>query len=102
VTVAQAKNFVASRPDWIIDRITAANVTNIRAFVTMFLAIWTAWRYFAQPKWGIWEPSVEWLGFLVALGGLDVAQFGIKRRTYVAGGASDTPPQGGTSGNPPS
>jgi len=44
-----------------------------------------------------WEPSALWLGFLVALGGLDLAQFGTKRTTdanYVAAKVSGEAPEG--------
>ena len=82
VALRGAGGFVASRPDWFLSRLSSTNMTNLRALVTMGLAIWTAWRYFAQPKWGLWEPSLEWLGFLVALGGLDVAQYSAKRLTW--------------------
>jgi len=82
VALGRAGGFVTSRPDWFIDRISAANITNLRALVTLGLAVWTAVHYLTQAKWGTWEPSVEWLGFLVALGGLDVMQFSAKRLTW--------------------
>jgi len=37
-----------------------------------------------------WEPSIEWLGFLGLLGGLDLAQFGTKRATDAAYVAAKT------------
>ena len=70
-------------------------MTNLRAVVTMGLAIWTGFRYMAQPKWGVWEPSIEWLGFLLALSGWDVAQFAVKRRTHIpTNGDADVAPSG--------
>ena len=88
--------FVASRPDWFLERISKLNMTNFRALTTIGLSVWTAWRYLTEPKWGTWEPSIEWLGFLLTLGGLDVVQFGVKRKTH-RNGATDEP---STEGNP--
>lgn len=63
--------------------------TNFRIFVTMLLAVITTLRYVASGI-GVsargmhvdtWTPSGEWLLFLTALAGIDVAQFATKRTT---------------------
>jgi hypothetical protein len=69
--------------------------TEARIAVTLVLAIGTAARYFA----GGWEPSLDWLGFLVVWAGLDVAQFASKLvtdHTYAAvrGGSAPPPKEG--------
>jgi len=75
---AKAGQFVASRPDWLIERFAKVPTTNIRVFVTLYLALRTAGHYFATPGW---EPSLEWLGFIAALAGIDVTQWVRKRTT---------------------
>lgn len=63
--------------------------TNARIVVTLALAVATGIRYFV----GGWSPSLEWLAFLLAMAGLDVAQFTSKRftdATYVS--AKTAPP----------
>lgn len=65
--------------------------TNFRIFVTLFVTVATAARYLAsgvglQPG-GIhidtWEPSWEWLLFLAAMAGIDLAQFHLKRKSHM-------------------
>lgn len=73
----KAKDFMASRPDWFIERLAKVPTTNIRMFVTLYLAVRTAGHYFATPGW---TPSLEWLGFITALAGIDVTQW-VKKRT---------------------
>jgi hypothetical protein len=55
--------------------------TNGRIFVTIALSVGTAVRYWSSETW---KPSYEWLAFLIVMAGLDVAQFGKKRDTFVA------------------
>lgn len=60
--------------------------TNGRIAVTLFIALATTARYLASglPPGPVpaWEPSWEWLIFIAAMAGLDVAQFAFKRNTY--------------------
>ncbi len=51
--------------------------TQIRVVVTLALTIATGVMYFATN----FDPSIDWLGFLALMAGLDVAQFHSKRRT---------------------
>lgn len=52
--------------------------TNARIAMTLVLALGTGIKYWASFEW---EPSWAWLSFLVAMAGLDVAQFATKRKT---------------------
>jgi hypothetical protein len=76
--------------------------TNVRIAVTIGLVVGTfalmatsvVIRVVQGKEGQTWEPSALWLGFLVALGGLDLAQFGTKRTTnstYVAAKAGEPP-----------
>lgn len=75
--------------DTLIGWIGKVPTTNARILVTLVLAIGTAIRYWlGGPSVAVggvilpgWTPSIEWLGFIAALGGLDVAQFHSKRTT---------------------
>lgn len=65
--------------------------TQSRVVVTLLLVVATAVRYFV----GSWAPSVEWLGFLIVMSGLDATQYTAKRltdATYVAAKQTGTPP----------
>jgi hypothetical protein len=53
--------------------------TNARIAMTLVLAFGTGVKYWVSTTW---EPSWEWLSFLVLWAGLDVAQFATKRTTY--------------------
>jgi hypothetical protein len=59
--------------------------TNFRIFVTMMVVVGTAVDY-----WISGDVSGEWLIFLGSMAGIDVAAFGIKRKTYEA--SKDPPP----------
>jgi len=59
--------------------------TNTRIAVTLLLCVGTAVKYWASRTW---EPSWDWLAFLVVMSGLDVAQFHSKRKTHISGGAT--------------
>ena len=88
----RAGDFVASRPDWLIERIARLPSTNLRVFVTLLLAMTTAGHYYTST----WQPSTEWLGFILGLSGLDLAQFHSKRRSdaaYVQAMNAAVPPQ---------
>jgi hypothetical protein len=64
--------------------------TNTRIVVTLVLATATAIRYFL----GDWMPSIEWLAFLLAMAGVDVAQYTAKRFSdtgYVSAKAAGPP-----------
>ena len=69
--------------------------TNFRIFVTMFFVACTTARYIlsgaAIGGWHFdqWQPAGEWLLFLAALAGLDLAQFHVKRQSYI-----EAPPNG--------
>lgn len=89
--------------DSLIQRIGVMPMTNTRQAVTFSLMIGTGVVYLALAvKYAViegarqWEPSLEWLGFLLISAGLDAAQFLGKRKTdaaYVAamqGGTPDT------------
>lgn len=85
---------VASLPDRLLVWLGKVPTTNARIVVTLVVIVGTAIRYWWN---GTWEPSGEWLTFLVAMSGVDVAQFHSKRVTH-----SDHKPNGnggnGTSG----
>lgn len=64
--------------------------TNIRIACTILLMLATGARVVASK----WDPGWEWLAFLLASAGLDIAQFSAKRATsteYVAA-QQGTPP----------
>lgn len=60
--------------------------TNGRIFLTLVMALGTAIRVVATG----WTPPAEWLVFLCAWAGLDVAQFHSKRVTNQMGGSEVT------------
>lgn len=64
--------------DKIMEWIGKIPTTNLRILVTLLLITGTAFRYWAN---GGWEPGVEWLAFLAAMSGMDVAQHYGKRLT---------------------
>jgi len=66
--------------------------TQARVLVTLLCVIGTALKYTLSSV--IWEPSYEWLAFLVLMSGLDATQFLVKRKTdanYVAAQAGVVP-----------
>ena len=68
--------------------------TNLRITATLCLCGGTAVVYWSLAIAGrSWEPSWEWLAFLTAMAGVDVAQFATKRKTD-AGYVGATTPQG--------
>lgn len=71
-----------------IERIATLPSTNFRIAVTLFVVVLTAARYltsgmnfglFSMPPF---NPGADWLAFLAAMSGLDMAQFWAKRATY--------------------
>ena len=71
--------------------------TQARVSFTLGALALTAVRYTASGIGPIttWEPTYEWLGFMVLMSGLDAAQFFAKRTTdtgYVAAKAGNGPP----------
>ena len=67
------------------------NTTSLRIFVTIAVVLGTAIRYWMATAERHWEPSLEWLGFLATMSGLDAAQFFAKRKTHKQF-ADDPPP----------
>ena len=57
--------------------------TNMRIIVTLYIAVRTSEHYMRNPSW---VPSIEWLGFILALAGVDVAQWTLKRKTTFTNG----------------
>lgn len=70
---------LAQVPNYAIDKIHKTPSTNLRQIVTMAVFLSTAAKYLIASSW---VPSGEWLSFIVVMAGVDVAQFGIKRKTY--------------------
>lgn len=69
---------LAQVPDYAINKIHKAPSTNLRQIATMIVFLSTAAKYLIAASW---TPSGEWLSFIVVMAGVDVAQFGIKRKT---------------------
>lgn len=65
-------------PSAVIEWLARVPTTNLRVCVTLFVVLLTAGRYVTS---GTWNPSVEWLAFLVALSGVDSLTFVAKRKT---------------------
>jgi len=63
----------------LIDWLAKLPSTNARIAMTLLLGLGTGVKYWASANW---EPSWEWLSFLVLWAGLDVAHFATKRTTY--------------------
>jgi hypothetical protein len=96
---------MSERPEpWIWHFLKTMPSTNVRIASTILLVMGT----FALMAVSVivliikggggenWNPSIEWLGFLGVLGGLDLMQFGTKRTTdsaYVAAKVSGEPPK---------
>jgi hypothetical protein len=74
--------------------------TQARVVVTLLLCLGTAIKYWASKDW---DPALDWLAFLAAMSGLDMAQFGVKRTTdasYVSAKQGTTPTAPNTGGQP--
>lgn len=57
-----------------------APTTQIRILMTLILAAGTAIKYWTVTEW---EPSLEWLGFLATMAGIDTIQHIGKRATDI-------------------
>ena len=80
------KDAVRQAPDSFLILIAKLPSTNFRIFATLLMAMWTCGHYVTSSTW---QPSFEWLGFLVAMSGLDVAQFTAKRKTQTPDGTGE-------------
>ena len=91
-----------SRWEKLLDLWGKLPTTPVRITVTLCCVIATTVRYILSHEHvlpngtveSFWQPSLEWLGFLVAMSGLDAAQYVGKRATdasYVAA-KQGTPP----------
>jgi hypothetical protein len=78
----RAHQFVMGRPDWMLTRISELNITNFRTMFTMVF-LWgpTCWRYVTAEPNG-WKPSIDWLGALLVMSGIDSLQYYGKRKTW--------------------
>ncbi len=63
----------------IVDFIGRLPTTNLRISSSIIMALGTWVKVLATG----WEPTVAWLGFLVAWAGIDAAQFTAKRMTHI-------------------
>jgi hypothetical protein len=98
IALGKAGGFVATRPDWFLERVANMNTTNVRILFTILVFGATALRYLTATDG--WEPSLEWLGMLLGMAGIDAAQWLGKRKTsteYVAAQARrpEDPPHNG-------
>lgn len=75
--------------DRLLELIGKLPTTNVRIAVTLSLVIGTGVVYLHSATW---NPSLEWLGFLAAMTGLDVTQFWAKRLTQKNGESSPPEP----------
>ena len=63
----------------ILEFISKIPTTNARIVSSIVMAMGTWIKVLATG----WEPTLEWLGFLVVWAGIDAAQFATKRITHV-------------------
>ena len=93
--VSQAKGFVASRPDWLIERFNNLATTNFLYLLVGYLSVRTSEHYMRTPDW---TPSAEWLVFIAGLLGGSITQW-VKKRTTdhnyqrIVQGNEPVPPQ---------
>lgn len=92
---SKAAAFVATRPDWILERFAKMPMTNFMYILVGYATIRTTEHYMLTPNW---TPSAEWLGFIVALAGGAITQW-VKKRT--TDHEYQRIQQGATSGSPP-
>ena len=64
--------------DHIFYVISTMPTTNMRIFVTMYIAVRTTEAYIRSATW---VPALEWLGFILAMAGVDTLQWFAKRKT---------------------
>lgn len=84
----QLPKFVVRAPESTLALLGKVPTTNVRILVTLGAVMLTTLRYVTSD---VWVPSLEWLGFLVAMSGVDAVQFYSKRVTHTPG--SPTTPQ---------
>lgn len=91
--------------DAAMGRLNTVNTTNLRIAVTLGAVILTTLVYLALAIVAViqklrgeqgadlvsWEPSLEWLGFLCAMAGVDALQFAAKRLTHKEPPAPEPP-----------
>jgi hypothetical protein len=65
--------------DRVLDLLGRLPSTNTRIAATILLALGTGVKIWVSSTW---EPTVQWLSFLVAMSGIDAAQFYGKRKTF--------------------
>lgn len=87
------RSFPQKFNDWLAD----VNTTSLRIVATIVAVLGTAIRYWGSSPAHPWEPSIEWLGFLAAMAGIDSAQFYAKRKTHRK--FADDEPPAPTNGN---
>ena len=79
-------------PDRVLDWMGKLPTTNARIAATIGAMLATTGTYLVLAAVGKpWEPSWEWLGFLVTMSGLDVTQFFAKRKTHKELGTTEDP-----------
>lgn len=78
---------IGNAQDNFIERIARLPSTNIRIFVTLALYVVTGAKYVSSETW---QPSLEWLAFLITASGLDTAHFLVKRKTQFEPPTPDT------------
>ena len=74
---SRVAGFLAQRPDWFIERFAKMPTTNFLFLLVGYLSIRTGEHYMRTPGW---EPSTEWLGFIVGMSSASVFQW-VKKRT---------------------
>ena len=74
--------WIAKQIEPLLDLLAKLPSTNSRIALTLVLAMGTGIRYWVSQGPEPWEPNWEWLAFLTAMAGLDVAQFTAKRKTH--------------------
>lgn len=65
-------------PSALIEWLGRVPTTNLRICVTLLVFLATAARYLSSATW---SPSLEWVGFITAMSGLDGLTFVAKRKT---------------------
>jgi hypothetical protein len=73
----KAAAFVATRPDWMLERFAKMPTTNFLFLLVAYATVRTTEHYVRSKDW---TPSAEWLGFIIGLTGSSVFQW-VKKRT---------------------
>ena len=61
-----------------VDFLISIPTTNLRVIVTLIVFLGTGIKYWSETTW---QPSIEWLGFLLSMSGVDALQYFGKRKT---------------------